>query len=137
MADEARLSQVVNQIYIPKMKAKFHAPYFYNGEELRFLNQFIDKKFDPKRDPDQVVLGIESSFDESAACLMDSFGQVRGKDVRYTQPDVSEEFNGGVDPKKAEKHHQEYLPRAVEEAMEGQDASKLRAIAVTQGPGQI
>jgi hypothetical protein len=66
------------------MKAKFHAPYFYQGEDKRSLAEFVEKRFDPKRDPDEVILGIESSFDESAACLVDSFGNVRGKDVRYT-----------------------------------------------------
>ena len=81
MDDDARLSQVINQIYIPKLKAKFHAPYFYK-EGKRF--QVIEKKFCPNRDPDEVILGIESSFDESAACLVDSFGNLRSKDVRYT-----------------------------------------------------
>ena len=84
MNDETKLSQVINQIYIPKMKAKFHAPYFYQGEDNRSISEFVEKRFNPNRDPDEVILGIESSFDESAACLVDSFGNVRGKDVRYT-----------------------------------------------------
>lgn len=52
MEDEARFSQVVNQIYIPKMKAKFHAPYFYHNEQMRYLSDVNESKFDPKRDPD-------------------------------------------------------------------------------------
>jgi tRNA A37 threonylcarbamoyltransferase TsaD len=64
------------------------------------------------RSKDEVILGIESSFDESAACLVNSYGEIKSKDIRYTQPDLSENFNGGVDPYVANEHHQKYLPIA-------------------------
>lgn len=86
------------------MRAKFHAPYFYageNDENVRNLKSEIMSKnlvFPEKRDPEEVILGIESSFDESAACLINSYGEVKSKDVRYTQPEMSDTFNGGVDP---------------------------------------
>jgi len=37
-----------------------------------------------KRDPEKVILGIESSFDESAACLVNSYGELKSKNLKYT-----------------------------------------------------
>ena len=59
--------------------------------------------------------------------------------IRYTQPEMSKEFSGGVDPVDAYRHHEEYLPRAVDEALSFCKSVEedLEAIAFTIGPGQI
>lgn len=94
------------------MKVKFYAPYFYQ-DFLQRDTIFDDQKFNVEH-PQKLILGIESSFDESAACLVDGHGRIMSEDVRFTQPGMIEEFNGGVDPKMAENHHSEFLPKAVE-----------------------
>jgi len=48
---------------------------------------------------------------------------------------IKQQQSDGVDPKRAEKHHQEFLPIAVERALKGTNIEKLKAIAVTLGPG--
>jgi len=55
-------------------------------------------------------LGIESSFDESAACLMNSFGAMMSENIKFTEPEINDGFRGGVDPQKAKEHHKIYLP---------------------------
>ena len=42
-----------------------------------------------------------------------------------------------IDPMRAEKHHKENLPFAIERALAGSNPQNLKAIAVTLGPGQI
>ena len=122
--DRSRLELVIKDIYIPKLKAKFNAPYMYAGETLeqtKYLNKIKNQQpfifNNSERSKNEVILGIESSFDESAACLVNSYGELFSKNIRYTQPALSEEFNGGVDPKRAEEHHKKWLPIAIEEAM--------------------
>ena len=69
---------------------------------------------DDSRDPDDAILGIESSFDDSAACAVNSYGELISENVKYTKG-VSEKIDFmGVDPKLAEQHHLKWLPVAVE-----------------------
>lgn len=84
-----------------------------------------------------MILGIESSFDDAAACLVNSFGTLCSENVKYS---LGSELvdDMGVDPKKAEKHHIKHLPLAIEKAMSDlKSDQKLKGIAVTIGPGQI
>ena len=83
----------------------------------------------------KVILGVESSFDDSAACLVNAVGELMSENVKFSQPQFDQEFSGGVDPKRAEEHHRKYLPMAVEKAMEGTAVEDVEAIAVTIGPG--
>ena len=74
---------MLKEIYIPKLKAKFNSPYLYAGEKNHNYRNFqqiqeqnwIFNKVD--RPNDMLILGIESSFDESAACLINSFGEIK------------------------------------------------------------
>ena len=38
-----------------------------------------------KRNEDDVILGIESSFDDSQACLVNSFGNIMSENVKIKQ----------------------------------------------------
>ena len=87
-----------------------------------------------------MIVGIESSFDESACSVINSFGEVLcqgGRDVSFSEPELTEDYTGGVDPRVAETHHKKYLPIAIEKALESIDTSNVEAVAVTLGPGQV
>jgi hypothetical protein len=77
-----RLSMIINNIYIPKLKAKSFASFLYAGEtdenysnyeEFNNKNHLFDDETRPRN---EYILGIESSFDESAASLMNSYGEI-------------------------------------------------------------
>lgn len=81
--ERPRLSALVNKVYIPKLKVKHFAAYMYAGETLSTHSDYKNadngpnKVFDDKNRPrDHYILGIESSFDESAASLVNSYGEV-------------------------------------------------------------
>ena len=83
MFTKPRLMHLMNNIYIPKFKAKSFSSYVYGGETSENYNQydhFSNKSIlfaDEKRNNEEVILGIESSFDDSAAALVNSFGQIK------------------------------------------------------------
>lgn len=73
---------------------------------MGLLNEEENIVFDVKeRSEKEVILGIESSFDESAASLVDSNGQIKAQSS-FTLSDVNDQFNGGIDPEVAKEHHQ-------------------------------
>lgn len=84
---------------------------------------------------DTVILGIESSCDDTAAAVLID-GMVRSN-VVATQA-VHQRW-GGVVPELASRAHQEHIVPVVEQALKdaGIDKSRLSAIAFTQGPGLI
>jgi N6-L-threonylcarbamoyladenine synthase len=84
-----------------------------------------------------LVLGIESSCDETAAALVTSDRQVLAHRLA-TQEDAHRPF-GGVVPEIAARAHVEILPRLVEEALEqaGVKLAEVDAIAATAGPGLV
>jgi N6-L-threonylcarbamoyladenine synthase len=81
-----------------------------------------------------LVLGIESSCDDTAAAVWDD-GTVRSN-VVSSQADLHEEY-GGVVPELASRDHQRLIVPVVQRALD--DASveppALDAVAVTHGPG--
>ncbi len=85
--------------------------------------------------PHGLILGIETSCDETAAALVDSDGRVRASIVS-SQHDIHRRF-GGVVPELASRSHIEQIELVVEEALRvgGGTWSGLGAIGVTQGPG--
>lgn len=82
-----------------------------------------------------LVLGIESSCDETAAAVIDHQGAVRSN-VISSQIAIHEKF-GGIVPELAARAHLGLIDQVVEQALSQAHVSKyeLRAIAVTQGPG--
>jgi N6-L-threonylcarbamoyladenine synthase len=87
--------------------------------------------------PDTLVLGIETSCDETAAALVLGGSDVASS-VVSTQVDLHAEF-GGVVPEIASRAHLESLnpivARAIVEA--GVDEARIDAVACTIGPGLI
>jgi N6-L-threonylcarbamoyladenine synthase len=89
-----------------------------------------------------ITLGIETSCDETALCLLESSDSDR--DVKYrvlgnivhSQIDLHREF-GGVFPMLAKREHIKNLPILYKKIIEdsGIDEGKISRIAVTKGPG--
>lgn len=83
-----------------------------------------------------VVLGVESSCDETAAAV------VRGlrvcSNVVASQIEIHAQF-GGVVPELASRHHLLAVGQCIERALgqAGVQATELDAIAVTEGPGLV
>lgn len=139
-----RLTKLVHNIYIPKFKCKAFSSYLYGGEnELSYNNYHYSNNTntlfnDPKRSPDDFIMGIESSFDESAVSIVNSFGEVKANH-QITQWEQWRDTDG-IDPQVAEEKHKENLPRAIEECIQQYKITKgdkrFKGIAVTIGPGQ-
>ena len=84
-----------------------------------------------------MILGIETSCDETAAALVGRDGTVLAS-VVATQAELHAQY-GGVVPEIASRRHLELIAPVVREALLGAGATldEVRAVAVTQGPGLI
>ncbi len=84
-----------------------------------------------------MILGIETSCDETAAALVDEGGAILS-DILSSQVDLHKKY-GGVVPELASRRHVEVIAPLVREGIEraGVTFSQLRGIAVTVGPGLI
>jgi N6-L-threonylcarbamoyladenine synthase len=84
-----------------------------------------------------LVLGIESSCDETAAALVRD-GREMLSSVISSQVDVHKRF-GGVVPEIASREHLDKIVPVIDEAFERANVSKteIDGIAVTQGPGLV
>jgi N6-L-threonylcarbamoyladenine synthase len=84
-----------------------------------------------------VILGIETSCDETAAALVTETGEVRAS-VIASQAELHARY-GGVVPEIASRRHLELVGPVVREALAGAGVSldDLDAVAVTQGPGLV
>jgi N6-L-threonylcarbamoyladenine synthase len=84
-----------------------------------------------------LVLGIESSCDETAAAVVRD-GREMVSSVISSQVDIHKRF-GGVVPELASREHLDKIVPVVEEAFEraGVGKSDVDGIAVTQGPGLV
>ena len=85
----------------------------------------------------ELILGIETSCDETAAAVVGDGGDVRSN-VVSSQIDIHARY-GGVVPEVASRAHVEMIMPVVAEAMveAGVDQNDLSAIACTVGPGLI
>ena len=84
-----------------------------------------------------IVLGIESSCDETAAALVDSGRTILAQ--RIASQDDAHRPYGGVVPEIAARAHAERLTPLIEAVLEeaGLDLADLDAVAATAGPGLI
>jgi tRNA N6-adenosine threonylcarbamoyltransferase len=84
-----------------------------------------------------VILGIETSCDETAAALVTAGGEVRSS-VVSSQADLHARY-GGVVPEVASRRHLELVGPVVREALQraGTSLDAVAAVAVTQGPGLV
>lgn len=87
--------------------------------------------------PDSLVLGIETSCDETSVAVVKDASRVLSNRVA-SQADLHRRY-GGVVPEVASRRHYESLPRLVEEALAEASLSyaDLTGIAVTAAPGLI
>jgi N6-L-threonylcarbamoyladenine synthase len=86
---------------------------------------------------DQLIMGIETSCDETAVAIVKNGREIIAN-VVASQIDSHKRF-GGVVPEIASRHHVEQITIVLEEAMQqaGIAFSDLDAIAVTEGPGLV
>lgn len=84
-----------------------------------------------------VVLGIESSCDETAAAVVERGRHIRSN-VVASQIELHQKF-GGVVPEVASRRHVELILPVIDEALRqaGATIADLDGIAVTQGPGLV
>lgn len=84
-----------------------------------------------------VILGIETSCDETAAAVVEDGRAVRSN-VLYSQIEIHAKY-GGVVPEIAARNHVQKLPYIVGQALEqaGKVLADIDAVAVTQGPGLV
>jgi tRNA N6-adenosine threonylcarbamoyltransferase len=84
-----------------------------------------------------VILGIETSCDETAAALVSRDGSILAN-VVSSQAELHARY-GGVVPEVASRRHLELVSPVVREALASADASldDVDLVAVTQGPGLI
>ncbi|HEY4707953.1 MAG TPA: tRNA (adenosine(37)-N6)-threonylcarbamoyltransferase complex transferase subunit TsaD [Thermodesulfobacteriota bacterium] len=84
-----------------------------------------------------LVLGIESSCDDTAAALVED-GKVVLSSVVSSQESIHARY-GGVVPELASRRHIEMIVPVVEEALSvaGKSLDDIDGIAVTQGPGLV
>ena len=84
-----------------------------------------------------IVLGLESSCDETAAALVRDGREILSS-VVSSQVEVHSRF-GGVVPELASRKHLEAITLVVREALDaaGLGLAAVEAVAVTQGPGLI
>jgi N6-L-threonylcarbamoyladenine synthase len=82
-----------------------------------------------------LILGIETSCDETAAALVSEAGKIKSN-VVSSQAHLHARF-GGVVPEVASRHHLELVLPVVREALGEDGLDKIDAVAVTQGPGLI
>jgi N6-L-threonylcarbamoyladenine synthase len=84
-----------------------------------------------------VILGVETSCDETAAAVVTRDGEVRSS-VIASQAELHARY-GGVVPEVASRHHLELIAPVIRDALSEADASleDVETVAVTQGPGLI
>ncbi len=84
-----------------------------------------------------MILGIETSCDETAAAVVTEDGEIRSS-VVASQADLHAQY-GGVVPEVASRRHLELVIPVIREALgdAGVTLDDVKKIAVTQGPGLI
>ncbi|XP_045874135.1 probable tRNA N6-adenosine threonylcarbamoyltransferase, mitochondrial isoform X1 [Meles meles] len=99
-------------------------------EFLRIFNFHPGKPFLHK-----LVLGIETSCDDTAAAVVDETGNVLGEAI-HSQTEVHLK-TGGIVPSVAQQLHRENIQRIVQEALSASKVcpSELSAVAATVKPG--
>ena len=86
---------------------------------------------------EHIILGIETSCDETAAAVVKNGTEILSN-VVTSQIDIHKQF-GGVVPEIASRHHVEQITLVIEAAVEQAEVTweEIDAIAVTEGPGLV
>ena len=90
-----------------------------------------------RRKSETVILGIETSCDETGAALVTADGQIRSN-VVASQAELHARY-GGVVPEVASRRHLELVTPVIREALgeAGASLGDVERVAVTRGPGLI
>ena len=90
-----------------------------------------------ERPDPELILGLETSCDETAAALVTGDGELRAS-VVASQADLHARY-GGVVPEVASRRHLELVTPVVREALAeaGATLDDVERVAVTQGPGLV
>lgn len=113
-----KLRNIVRHVYIPKMNVKRYSPYLYAGEKsadyfnMRYFqtsNRSSKVKLGEKEQTQRLILGVESSFDDSCAGIVSSCGQVLANEKMMFDDNV----RGEDAPLRAKLHHEKNLPIVV------------------------
>jgi tRNA A37 threonylcarbamoyltransferase TsaD len=132
---------VISKIYIPKFNVKLYAPFMYSGEKSSIpWNHYRNLSDTPKgpsenyKNDKRLLLGIESSFDDTCASVVEGTGAVLSNIRKSYLGDKHESDM----PIKVAAHHEAMLPGVVEQALadSGKGIKDMAGIAVTMGPGQ-
>ncbi len=84
-----------------------------------------------------IILGIESSCDETAAAVLEDGRRLRAS-VVASQVDIHHRYGGVVPELASRKHVENILPVVLEaQAQAGLKPADIDALAVTQGPGLV
>ncbi|TKS67561.1 putative tRNA N6-adenosine threonylcarbamoyltransferase, mitochondrial [Collichthys lucidus] len=102
---------------------------------LRRLPQVCFPASFGKAHSSRLVLGIETSCDDTGAAVLDETGQILGESL-HSQKEVHLR-TGGIIPTVAQQLHRENIERVVHEALQRSnvDAGQLSAVATTVKPG--
>ena len=89
------------------------------------------------RTGERLILGLETSCDETAAALVTDDGHILAN-VVSSQADLHARY-GGVVPEVASRRHLELIAPVIREALGGAEVSldDVEQVAVTQGPGLV
>ncbi|XP_017259815.1 probable tRNA N6-adenosine threonylcarbamoyltransferase, mitochondrial isoform X1 [Kryptolebias marmoratus] len=107
------------------------------GTSMRTLQRLLQRKHAVlgRASCSRLVLGIETSCDETGAAVLDETGAVLGESL-HSQKEVHLRA-GGIIPPLAQQLHREHIERVVREALErsGATPGQLAAVATTVKPG--
>ena len=81
----------------------------------------------------RIVLGIETSCDDTAVAIVSSEGEILSN-VVASQWDLQSEYKG-IHPMMSSREHEKNLPYVIERAVEESGVGDIDAVAVTSGPG--
>ncbi|KAL1223594.1 putative tRNA N6-adenosine threonylcarbamoyltransferase [Cardamine amara subsp. amara] len=116
----------------PSSSSNLQRKHFYStGTRISCLTKSEISKFDDNL----VVLGIETSCDDTAAAVVRGNGEILSQ-VISSQAELLAQF-GGVAPKQAEEAHSRVIDKVVQDALDRANLTEkdLSAVAVTIGPG--
>jgi len=131
-----RLYNGIASIKQPTNRDGLGKPKGYSEANLRYVVDRHTLSGLPDLNKPFLVLGIESSCDDTGAAVVRSDGTIMSN-VVYSQHEVHEKF-GGIVPSLAMEAHKSNIDKAVTEAIAAAGLKSIQdvdAIAVTKGPG--
>jgi glycoprotease/Kae1 family metallohydrolase len=134
--DAAAISDINSKVKLKKRQSKSLAKGFSDENAHKYILADSCESGLPNSAKLYLVLGIESSCDDTGVAIVRSDGKVLSN-VVHSQYSIHHKF-GGVVPMLAMKAHKENIDEAVKQAMDEAGITtidEIDAIAVTKGPG--